>query len=99
MKDKKYGKVRYYTGEYICAAHNICNLKYSIPKKIPIAFHNISNYNYHLIINDLKKKLQGLIKMEKKLQKIYLHITVYSCCKIHGKFIIKSWQKSFWRNS
>ena len=32
------------------AAHSICNLKYSEPKKIPLVFHNGSNYDlsfYH----------------------------------------------------
>ena len=24
-----------------------CNLKYSLPKKNPIAFHNVSNHDYH----------------------------------------------------
>ena len=43
----------HYTGEYIGAAHNICNLKYSVPKEIPIAFHNGSNYDYHFIIKEL----------------------------------------------
>ena len=49
LKNKEYGKVRYhcdYTGEYRDAAHRICNLKYSVPKKSPIAFHNGSNYDY-----------------------------------------------------
>ena len=53
LKDKKYRKVRdncHYTGEYRRAAHSICNLKYSVPKKIPIVFHNGSNYDYHFII-------------------------------------------------
>ena len=51
LKDKKHCKVRdhcHYTGEYRGAAHSICNLKYSIPKNIPIVFHNGSNYDYHL---------------------------------------------------
>ena len=101
MKDKKYRKVRdhcHYTEEYRSASHSICNLKYSIPEKIPIAFYNESNYGYNFIINELagelKKQLtclgentekyitftvpkekettRGLIKMETKLQKIYL---------------------------
>ena len=41
MKDKKYHKVRdncHYSGEYRGAAYNICNLKYSVPKKIHIVF-------------------------------------------------------------
>ena len=41
LKGKKYCKVRdHYTGEYRGTAHSICNLKYSVPKKIPIVFHN-----------------------------------------------------------
>ena len=39
LKDKKYRKVRdrcHYTGEYRGGVHSICNLKYSVPKKIPI---------------------------------------------------------------
>ena len=50
LKDKKYLKVRdhcHYTREYRGAAHSICNLKYSVPKKITIVFHNGSNYGYH----------------------------------------------------
>ena len=52
MKDKKYHKVRdhcHFTGEYRGTAHSICNLKYSVPKKIPIAVHNGTNYDYHFI--------------------------------------------------
>ena len=36
LKDKKYCKIKdhyHYTGKYIGAAHIICNLKYSVPKK------------------------------------------------------------------
>ena len=43
MKGKKYSKVGdhcHYTEEYRCAAHSIYNLKYSLPKRIPIVFHN-----------------------------------------------------------
>ena len=53
LKDKKYREVRdhyHYTRQYRSPTHNICNLKYSVPKKIHIVFHNISNYDYHFII-------------------------------------------------
>ena len=53
--DTNYCKVREYshfTNKYRGAAHSICNLKYSIPNKIPMVFHNGSNYNYHLIIKN-----------------------------------------------
>ena len=41
VKDKKYRKARdhcYYTGKYRDPPHNICNLKYNIPNKIPTGF-------------------------------------------------------------
>ena len=39
----------------------ICNLKYSVPKEIPIAFHNGCNYAYHFIITELAEELQRQI--------------------------------------
>ena len=63
-KKKKYNEVRnngHYTGEYRGAACSICNLKYSVPEKIHMAFHNGSDYNYHFAIkcyqNNLKYNL------------------------------------------
>ena len=61
VKDKKYCKVKdhnHYTGEYRGAAHSICNLKYSVPKKMPIAFHNGFNYDSHFIIKELAEELK-----------------------------------------
>ena len=57
LKDKKYRKVRdhcHYTWEYR-GVHSICNLKCSVPKKIPILSYNGSNYDYHFIIKELAK--------------------------------------------
>ena len=57
--DKKHHKVRdhcRYTGKYRRAAHNIWNLRYKIPKEIPIVFHNGSTYDYHFIIKELVKE-------------------------------------------
>ena len=50
---------RNYTCKYRGAAHNICNLKYSIPKEIPVVFQNRSNYDYHFIIKELAKDFEG----------------------------------------
>ena len=61
LKDKKYHKVRdhfHYTGEYRSAAHSIYNLKYTVPKKISIVFHNGSNYDYHFIIKELAEEFK-----------------------------------------
>ena len=49
---------RHYTGEYRGAVYSICNLKNSVPKKIPIVFHNGSNYDYHLIIKELAEEFK-----------------------------------------
>ena len=51
--DVKYCEVKdhcHYTGKYRGAAHGICNLRYNIPREIPVVFHNGSTYNYHLYI-------------------------------------------------
>ena len=61
LKEKKYCKVRYhchYTGEYREAMHGICNLKYGVPKIIPIAFHNGSNCDYYFIIKELAENFK-----------------------------------------
>ena len=60
--DKKRHKIRdhcHYTGKYKGAAHNVCNLRYKVPKEIPIVFHNGSIYNYHFIIKELVKEFEG----------------------------------------
>ena len=35
------------------SSFNIYNSKYSVPNKIFIVFHNVSNYDYYFIIKDL----------------------------------------------
>ena len=60
--NEKHHKVRdhcHYTGKYRGAAHNICNLRYKVPKEIPIVFHNGSTYDYHFIIKELVKEFEG----------------------------------------
>ena len=49
----------YFTGKYRGAAHNTCNLRYKIPKYIPVIFHNGSTYDYHFIIKELACELEG----------------------------------------
>ena len=60
--NKKYRKVRdhcHYTEKYRGSARNICNLRYKIPKEIPVVFHNGSTYDYHFIIKELAEKFEG----------------------------------------
>ena len=49
----------HYTGKYIGASHNKCNLHYKIPKEIPVVCHNGSTYNYHFMIKQLAREFKG----------------------------------------
>ena len=60
--NKKYHNVKdhcHYTGKYRGAAHDICNLRYEIPKEIPVVFHNGSTCDYHFIIMELAEEFEG----------------------------------------
>ena len=62
--DEKYKNKRkvkdhcHYTGKFRGAAHSKCNLKYKVPKDIPIIIHNAS-YDTHFIINQLAEEVKG----------------------------------------
>ena len=59
---KIYQKVRdhcHYTGKFRGAAHSICNLRYKVPKEIPVKIHNDSKYDYHFIIKKLAQEFRG----------------------------------------
>ena len=47
------------TDKYRGAAPNTCNLRYKIPKNIPVIFHNGSTYDYHLIMKELASEFEG----------------------------------------
>ena len=52
-KNKKVKNHCHFTARYRGAAHNKCNLKYSIPKFTPVVFHNLAGYDSHLFIKEL----------------------------------------------
>ena len=35
------------SGRFRGAAHEVCNLKYKVPKFFPVVFHNLSGYYYY----------------------------------------------------
>ena len=36
----------------------MCNSKYNVPKKVPIVFHNGSNYDFNFFIKKLSENFQ-----------------------------------------
>ena len=88
--DKKHYKVRdhcRYTGKYRGAAHNICNLRYKIPKAIPIIFHNGSTYDYYFIIKKLVKEFEGNFECLGENTEKYITFSVPIKKKIENKDI------------
>ena len=86
--DKKQQKVRdhcHYTGKYRGAAHNICNLRYKIPKEIPVVFHNGSTYDYHFIIKELVKEFEGNFQCLGENTEKYITFSVPIKKKIENK--------------
>ena len=60
-KIKNKHKVRgycHFTGKFRGAAHNICNLRYKVPKEIPVIAHNLSSYETHFIIKQIAEKFK-----------------------------------------
>ena len=60
-KSINYQKFRnhcHYRGKYRGATHSICNLKFDVLNKIPIVFHNGSNYGYYFIIKEVANKFE-----------------------------------------
>ena len=50
-----------YTGLYRGTVHNNCNLKYRMPDRIPIAFHNVSGYGVYFLSGSWEKSLTRMI--------------------------------------
>ena len=77
--DKKNYKVRdhcHYTGKYRGAVHNICNLRYKIPKEIPVVFHNSCTCDYHFIIKVLVKEFDGNFECLRENTEKYITFSV-----------------------
>ena len=43
------------TGKYRGSTHRDCNIKVKLIHKIPVVFHNLKNYNYRLVMQELGK--------------------------------------------
>ena len=58
-KNKEVRDHCHYTGKFREAVHSECNLRYKVPKEIPVAFHNSSAYYYLFIIKKLAEEFEG----------------------------------------
>ena len=43
------------TGKYRGSVHNGCNRSYRLTNKIPVIFHNLRDYDLHLIMQEIGK--------------------------------------------
>ena len=96
--DKKNYKVRdhcHYMGKYRGAAHNICNLRYKVPKEIPIVFHNGSTNDYHFIIKELVKEFEGNFECLGENTEEYITFSVPLKKKIENKNIEINYKTKF----
>ena len=61
IKTRKKSDHCHYTRKFR-AAHIECNLRYKIPKEIPVVFHNGSTFDYHFIIKKLAEEFEGIFE-------------------------------------
>ena len=63
------------TGKFRGAAHNKCNLKLRIPRKLLIIFHNLKGYDGHIIFKELHNFDVDIVVIPKDIDK-YMSIIV-----------------------
>ena len=57
------------TGKFREAAHNKCNLKLRIPRKLPITFHNLQGYDGLIIFKELNNSDADIAVIPKGIDK------------------------------
>ena len=73
--EKKVKDHCHYTENFRGAAHNICNLKYKVPKEIPIITHNDS-YDTHFMLNQLAIEFKGELNCNEDSVNNYITFSV-----------------------
>ena len=71
------------------AAHEVCNLKYNVPKLFPVVFHNLPGYDSHLFIKTLRNS-EGEISCIPNNEENYISFTKQV---IVDKFVNKEGKK------
>ena len=56
------------SGKFRGAAHEVCNIKYKVPKCFPVVFHHLFGYDSHLFIKILgnRKDIFSVYQIMKK---------------------------------
>ena len=85
---KIYQKVRdhcHYTGQFRGADHNTCNLRYKIPKEIPVVlFHSCSTYDYLFIIKQLTEDFKAQFRCLAENTENYITFSVPIKKELHN---------------
>jgi len=63
------------TGNYRGAAHNHCNLNYKFTSRIPVVFHNLKNYDGHLLVRASGKIKDEAINVIQNISPFQLEIS------------------------
>ncbi|KAL4126927.1 hypothetical protein QTP88_011125 [Uroleucon formosanum] len=74
------------SGKYRQALCNVCNQKLQTPNFVPIFFHNLSNYDAHLIVTELGHDTQA-IKVIPNSEEKYISFTKYVSNRFSMRFI------------
>ncbi|XP_050059778.1 uncharacterized protein LOC114121333 [Aphis gossypii] len=74
------------TGKYRQALCNVCNQKLQTPVFVPCYFHNLSNYDAHLIVTELGYDTQTIRVIPNSEEK-YISFTKYVSSKFQIRFI------------
>jgi len=74
------------SGKYRQALCNTCNLKLQAPKFVPIFFHNLSNYDAHLIVTELGHDTQAINVIPNSEEK-YISFSKYVTNTFSMRFI------------
>ena len=66
------------SGKFLGSSHNSCNLNYGIKatEKIPIFFHNLKNFDAHLILSNVDPEKHGRVTCIPKNMEKYVSFTI-----------------------
>ncbi|XP_025405078.1 uncharacterized protein LOC112679477 [Sipha flava] len=74
------------SGKFRQSLCNVCNLKLQTPNFIPIFFHNLSNYDAHLIVTELGHDTQA-IRLIPNSEEKFISFTKYVSNSFNMRFI------------